>query len=72
MTKKQKHYIKKQLHLIQAKENEDDLRRYEALLGGARLDKTVKTYLVKACTQRHLELNRIDPIVVNGDIDDFN
>lgn len=72
MTKKQKDYIKKQLHIIQAKADEDELRRYEALLGGAKLDKTVKEYLISACTARRSEFNRISPLVAHGDIDDIN
>jgi len=72
MTKKQKDYIKKQLLIIQNKTDEDALRRYEALLSGAELDKEVYEPLERACSMRRKELNPIDPMVVNGDIDDIN
>ena len=72
MTKKQKDYIERQLHIVQGKEDEDALRHYEALLSGAKLDKEVLDPLTRACSMRHKELNPIDPMVVNGDIDDFN
>ncbi len=72
MTKKQRDYIEQQLYIIQFKADEDALRRYEALLSAAKLDKEVLNPLMRACSIRRKELNPIDPMVVNGDLDDFN
>ena len=70
MTAKQKKYIEQQLNIIQNKLDEDDLSRYAALLSCADLDKEVLGFLVRAVDMRRKELNPIDPMVVNGDLDD--
>lgn len=73
MTKQQKDYIKKQLHIIQEKKDEVELRHYEVLLGAAKLDPVVLTYLREACDIRHDEFRTpTPPMAVNGDIDDIH
>ena len=72
MTKKQKNYTDQQLQIIQNKTNEDDLRRYEALLSSAGLEKDVHDQLTRACDMKRKELHPISPMVENGDISDFN
>jgi|GEM_PF-3716558 len=72
MTKKQNTYTTQQLQNIQNKTNEDDLRRYEALLSGAKLDKEVHERLTRACGMKRKELNPVSPMVENGDMSDFN
>ena len=73
MTKQQKDYIKKQLHIIQDKKDEVELRHYEVLLGAAKLDPIVLAPLRKACDIRHDEFRTpTPPMAVNGDIDDIH
>lgn len=72
MTKEQETYIKQQQNIIQDKNNENELRRYEALLWGAELDIEVSEPLKRACETRREELARPLPMAVNGDIDDIN
>jgi len=72
MTQTQLNYIEKQLQIIQLKPDEEALRRYEALLSMAKLEKEVYEPLARAVDKRHKELSPIDAMVVNGDMNDIN
>ena len=72
MTNKEKDYIERQLNIIQNKIDEEMLSHYAALLSVANIGKEVKGFLTRAVDMRRKELNPIDPMVVNGDLDDFN
>ncbi|MDM5272107.1 hypothetical protein PGH07_07935 [Sulfurovum sp. zt1-1] len=69
MTKAQIEYIDMQLHIIQSKNNVEDLNRYFSSLDGASLEAHVKGPLLKACDVRRKELTRISPMAVCSDID---
>ena len=72
MTKKEKDFLHQQLIIIQNKIDDDALNRYATLLSVAVMSKEVKDFLKRACDMRYKEMNPIDPIAVNGDLDDIN
>ncbi len=72
MTAKEKQFIERQIELIDKKEDEDALNRYEMLLGMAGMSQEVKGYLLQACDVKRDMLNPLSPMVVNGDLDDID
>ncbi len=72
MTKKQKEFIEQQLHIIQNKIDDDALGKYATLLSMSNMSEEVKGFLTRAVDMRYKEINPIDPMVTNGDLDDFN
>ena len=64
-------YVKKQLHIIDKKENIEELSRYASSLYASKLKQAVKSTLIKAVEVKHSTLIAPLPMATHGDIEDI-
>ena len=71
MPNKDLNTIKEQLHIIQDKQTEDEVRKYASSLHASKHPDHIKEPLFKAVNVRIEEITRPLPMAVNGDLDDI-
>jgi len=72
MTKKQRTYIKQQRQKIVAKESNEALSRYAALLSASDILDEIKKVLLQSVDAQYVKLNPLSPLAVSADFsDDF-
>jgi len=72
MTKKQRTYVKQQKQKIAAKESNESLSRYAALLSASDILNDIKEVLMEAIDEKYVQLNPMSAMAVSADFsDDF-